>query len=534
MPHPRLAVTDSTGSRFVNIDKPIFTIGRRSSADLHINNTDVSKEHAEIIQEGAVCVLRDRGSRFGTYVNGERITERALLRGDKIRLSRLDGVELIFENPAPDSTLGLLPTGAPDLRQMAAIMDGLRALGSGRVLADVLTLVLDSALETTSAERGLIMLANADGELEFTLARRRGGEAIDGSFAISETIPPEVFQTGIPCIVDDLDVATVDRPKTRAIGIRRIVCVPLHIAPVAASAPEAPATRIIGVLYLDNRLPARTDSRPMLQSLEAFATQAALAIESARLYAEAVEKARLDRDLRVAADIQRSLLAHPAYAGPTCELAAVSIPCRTIGGDFFDYLEVADGRFVFGLGDVAGKGPPAALLATALQSNFVAYASLGGDAAETTKSINAALLRRPIEARFATMFYGVLTTDGKLSYCNAGHEPPCVIGKNGVRWLEEGGPVLGLFSTASYASETIQLAEHDLVLICSDGVTEAASVAGEEFGRSRIADIVAECQDQRAEAVLEHLVAAVRAFSLGAPQADDITVMAIRIGQQTI
>ena len=532
MSHPRLSVTDALGSRLVHIDKPIFTIGRRSASDVQVNNPDVSKDHAEIVREGDTYVLRDRGSRFGTFVNGERITQRLLLGGDRIRLSRPGGAELVFESKiTSDSALSMLPSGTQDLRLMAAIMNGLRALSSGRILEDVLTLVIDSALETTLAERGFIMLANPAGELRFTTARRRDREPVDATFPISEKIPREVFETGKPRIVDDLEVDGGDEhKKTRAVGIRRIVCVPLRIAPVAASLPEAPEARTIGVLYLDHHHPARTDSRPILESLEAFATQAALAIDSARLYAEAAEKARIDRDLRVAAEIQRSLLALPSFTGPFCEVAAVSIPCRTIGGDFFDYFETADGRFAFALGDGAGQGPPAARLAAALQSNVAAYASLCTSTAQTTASVNTARLRRPIEARFATMFHGVLTPDLMLSYCNAGHERPCVIGADGVRWLDEGGPVLGLFSTASYACGTIQLASHDLVVICSDGVTEATNQDGDEFGRVRIVQVVSECADQKAETVLDHLVAAVRAFSHGTPQADDMTLLVLRVG----
>jgi len=230
----------------------------------------------------------------------------------------------------------------------------------------------------------------------------------------------------------------------------------------------------------------------------------------------------------MAAEIQQSLQAEPLYAGPTCDLAAVSLPCRTIGGDFFDYLELDDGRLSFALGDVAGKGPPAAVLAAALQSNFVAHASVGRDPAQTTGNINTALLRRPIEARFATMFHGVLDANGQLSYCNAGQEPPLLIGRNHTRWLDVGGPVLGLFSLAPYEWETVQLSPDDLIVICSDGVTEAASPSGEEFGRARIAETVALCSTQKPEAVLDILLAAVRAFTQGAAQADDLTVMILK------
>jgi hypothetical protein len=129
------------------------------------------------------------------------------------------------------------------------------------------------------------------------------------------------------------------------------------------------------------------------------------------------------------------------------DLAASTVPCRTIGGDFYDYLDVGAGAVGVTLGDVAGKGPPAALLAAVVQSIFAAQAALSADPAVTMTRINAALMRRSIEARFATMFYAVLYPDGRLSYSNAGHEPPVIVGgAASARPLDTGGVVLGLFN----------------------------------------------------------------------------------------
>jgi len=539
MSEARLHVSDSQGRRVVVLDRPLFLIGRRTAADLQIVSTDVSREHAEIVQEDGRYTLRDRGSRYGTFVNGEQITERALQHGDRIRLGRTDAIELIFATDAAKTT-GFLDASSSEgtnLKQMAAIFDGLRALGSGRMLDEVLTVVMDSALEVTKAERGFMMLANLEGELEMKIARGRGKATLPGTtFQTSEKIPRDVFKTGMSQTVNDLmDINIAQQhDRTIAVGIRHVLCVPLRVTPMSEAGSGARAQRVIGVLYLDGRERGTISSEATKNSLEAFATQAAIAIESARLYAQAAEKARIDRDLRVAAEIQRSLLAPPSYGGATCELAAVSIPCRTIGGDFYDYLETDQDHFAFALGDVAGKGPPAALLAAALQANLVAYASLGGNAARTVASINGALLRRPIEARFATMFFGVLTPRSELTYCSAGHEPPFVLTADGVRSLDEGGAVLGLFGHACYTSETVQLSPGDLIVVCSDGVTEATNLDGLEFGRARVLDAVSSAPEPKAEAILDHLVGAVREFSQGMPQADDITVMVIRVGPASV
>lgn len=530
----RLQVTDSSGRRVVPVDKAIFLIGRRTAADLQLVNADVSREHAEIAQDGARYLLRDRGSRYGTFVNGEQITERALEHGDRIRLGRTDAIELVFMTEASSSThiSGLREIGSDaDLRQMAAILNGLRALGSGRVLEEVLTLVLDSAIDVTKAERGFIMLARPDGELEFKTARGKGKITLPGtSFTTSAKIPREVFQTGESRIVGDLMEGNLAglHDGTIAIGIRHVLCVPLSVSPMVASADQGIVPRVIGVLYLDGRERSTILSQQTRSSLEAFATQAALAIESARLYAEAAEKARIERDLLVAAQIQQALLPTGSFETSFVDLAASSVPCRTVGGDFFDYLDLGARGFGFGLGDVAGKGAPAALLAAAVQSNFIAQAPVSADPADTLTRVNNALLRRAIEARFATMFHGVVDVTGHLSYSNGGQEPPLVLKRDGISWLEAGGPVLGLLPGATYEFDSVTLDPGDLVVICSDGVTEARNAGGDEFGRERLIEAMSGCHGGKPAAVLERLFEAVRVFSQGTPQGDDITGLVLR------
>jgi phosphoserine phosphatase RsbU/P len=374
-----------------------------------------------------------------------------------------------------------------------------------------------------------MMLANTEGELELKIARGKGKTTLSGTtFQTSEKIPRDVFRTGKSQTVGDLMDVNIQgqHDRTIAVGIRHVLCVPLKVTPMSEAG--ARDMRVIGVLYLDGREKSSIMSEATRASLEAFATQAALAIESARLYAESAEKARIDRDLRIAAEIQRALLPEPRFDSITCDLAADSIPCRTVGGDFFDYIEIGDGSLGFALGDVAGKGPPAALLAAAVQTNFAAQAPISDNPAETMARVNKALLRRAIEARFATMFYGAITNDGSLSYCNAGQEPPLVVRASSIEWLEEGGPVLGLLAIATYAYATVQLYPGDLVVVCSDGVTEARNLANDEFGRDRLVDTLQARHGQKPDAVLEHLLAVVKQFSQGAAQADDITALILR------
>jgi serine phosphatase RsbU (regulator of sigma subunit)/pSer/pThr/pTyr-binding forkhead associated (FHA) protein len=532
MPDARLEVTDSLGRRLVPIDKGTFAIGRRDTNDLRLAGSEVSRDHAEIVSENGRYLLRDRGSRYGTFVNDDAVTERALAHGDRIRLGRTGGAELVFlfEETGPSIERNTT-TAIGDLRQVAALLEGLRALGSGRVLDEVLALVMDSAIEVSGAERGFIMLAKPEGGLEFKLARARGKVTLPGrGFETSRKIPEEVFDTGEPKIVADLldgDLANVHM-GTVALGIRHVLCVPLRLVRYLDKAEASGEERRIGVLYLDSREKGALLSNSTRSALETLATEAAVAIENARLYRETLEKARMEQEMKIAAEIQRALLPDASHAGAYFTAAAASLPCRSIGGDFFDYMEMPTGTFGFALGDVAGKGPPAALLSAMLQGIFAAEVFSNDGPAAAIRRVNQALIRRAIENRFVTVLYGILSPDGGLTYCNAGHNPPYLVGASRVEKLEAGGPIVGLFEWAMFEEGTVKLAPGDWLVVFSDGVSEALSVTGEEFGDARIVDCIKEYKGQEPRALLELLFSRVRAFTVGAPQSDDVTALVVR------
>jgi sigma-B regulation protein RsbU (phosphoserine phosphatase) len=537
MPDGRLEVTDALGRRVIHIDKPVFSIGRRSGNDLQLVGSDVSRDHAEIALDNNRFLLRDRGSRYGTYVNGEGITEHELKHGDLVRLGRSGGAELVFllddATQSPASSDKHTTSAVGDLRQVAALLEGLRALGSGRVLDEVLALVMDSALEVTGAERGFIMLASAENEneLEFKIARGRGRVTLSGKgFETSRKIPEEVFKTGQEKIVADLldgDLANVHM-GTVALGIRHVLCTPLKLVRYLDKADMPNVEKRIGVLYLDSRERGALLSRAARAALETLATEAAVAIENARLYRETLEKARMEQELRIAAEIQQALLPEPRRKGPFFEAVGQSVPCRSIGGDFFDYVDLPNGAFGFAVGDVAGKGAPAALLTAVLQGVFASQASSGSSPSETLSRVNIALIRRAIESRFATALYAIIGPKGELSYCNAGHNPPMVFGRNGVERLEKGGLILGLFEHATFEEGSTTLEPGDVLVAFSDGVTEALSTEGEEYGEQRLLDCVQANREQSPPELLDSIFASVREFTAGAVQSDDVTALVLR------
>ncbi len=532
---PRLIVTDTLGRRIVPIDKDVFSIGRRTESDLRLPGADVSRLHAEIVRNGETFVLQDRQSSFGTFVNDQKIDTRVLVPGDHIRLGQSTDVDVMFAvgDEAPSAEKSAV-SAATELRQMAALLDGLRALGSGRVLDDVLTLVLDSAIDVTGAERGFIMLADREGALEFTLARARGKITLSGrTFETSRRIPEQVFATGHYAIVEDLldnDLAALHM-GTVALGIRHVLCMPLRLVRYVERADDRPGEQLIGVLYLDSRERGALGSSSVRSALEMLSAEAALAIENARLYREALDKAKFERELKVAADIQRALLPAPNVKGRFFTSAASSSPCLAVGGDFFDYVDLPGDRFGFIVGDVAGKGSPAALLAAAVSGMFVAESAYQTSPAAVISRLNRGLFRRAIENRFLTTFYGVLSSDGAFTYTNGGHNAPVLVTATGVRRLETGGMVLGLFEQAAFEEERLQLQPGDFIVAFSDGVTEAVNPAGDEYMDDRLLASIAQhraAAATSADQFLERVLSDVRAFCAGEMPRDDITLVMVR------
>jgi serine phosphatase RsbU (regulator of sigma subunit) len=257
-------------------------------------------------------------------------------------------------------------------------------------------------------------------------------------------------------------------------------------------------------------------------------TQTTVATETAKLYRATLERTRLEHELTVAADIQKALLPSPTYTGNGLELSATSIPCRAIGGDFFDHFELCPGRFCVALGDVAGKGPPAALLTAALQGILAAHADKSEAPAETVKRINQSLVRRAVESRFATMLYAVISTDGRLTYCNAGHNAPILIGRRQFLRLQTGGPIVGAFKDAIFDEETLQLDPGDTLVAFSDGVSEALNPGQEEFGEERLLSCVQSNRDLPTSSLMKCLLAEMDQFIAGAVQNDDVTLLVLR------
>jgi steroid delta-isomerase-like uncharacterized protein len=270
------------------------------------------------------------------------------------------------------------------------------------------------------------------------------------------------------------------------------------------------------------------------QAARLFTFRGGLIAQEQRVYdfggvLERLDKTRTDRELATASAVQQMLMARTNLVGKFFEVARVSVPCRTITGDFLEYHHVPSVAFGLALGDVSGKGPPAALVAAMLNGMLAMIPDGVMTPDVLLEQLNVILCQRHIDRHYATLSYARLTADRRLIYANAGHPPPLLVTPDGVRPLTAGGPMLGLLDFAMFPSETLKVAPGDSIIFYSDGVSEALAPNGEEFGVDRLMAAAAEHAAASPPALVEALLEAVRKFTDGAPSVDDATIAALRV-----
>ena len=310
--------------------------------------------------------------------------------------------------------------------------------------------------------------------------------------------------------------------------MRSISCVPLQHFAVhdADNLSRVGHAETIGVLYVDSSNIGAGPSNMRTDALKTLATEAAMAIYNARLYKDSQDKRRMEQQLATAREIQQALLPRPEKDLPYVRACSQNLPCHEVGGDYFDYFTAEEERFGFALGDVAGKGMPAALLASLIQGALSAQTLFDTPLPEMISNVNRILAQRGTGSRFVTFFFGTLDPDGNCTYINAGHNPPILLSPDGfMRELTVGGVVLGLFAEAQYEAGTVKLHPDDHLILFTDGIVEARNRADEEFGMERLTDLLRENARATAPEILACLTDSVLAFSANAPQHDDITVM---------
>jgi sigma-B regulation protein RsbU (phosphoserine phosphatase) len=367
------------------------------------------------------------------------------------------------------------------------------AIASTLDLRDLTEVVLLRAVSLLDARRGALYLVR-NGRLE--LERSIGGDAV-------ATLPLGEADGALP-------------------GASHLLTVPIEV-------DERPR----GLLVVGDKESragvgpfAETDAR----TLRLFANQAAIALENARLHQQALEKERLEREMQLAAEIQKRLLPKDLPASPGYEICGWNRSARQIGGDYYDFLSIADHHLGLVIADVSGKGMPAALLVSTLHSALRLLIDRHVFDAALLERLNRHILDSSAPNKFITLFLGDLDfATGDLRYLNAGHNPALVVRRDGhAEVLRPGGLPLGLFPGVAYQPESIRLEPGEMLCLYSDGITECFSPADEEFSIDRLASLLSERHAAGLPEIVQAIDEATTGFAAGLPQADDQTVVLIR------
>jgi phosphoserine phosphatase RsbU/P len=541
-----------------------ITIGRSARNDLCIPDPFASRVHAEVRREGDEYVLQDLGSANGTLYNGATVEGVIHLRaGGRIQIGETEiifddgtynsgmGATMITDNSGtslPEATIalasgdrttsGLLEaiegartkpeeiaaTSAPKIKQgdLLALISkvGITLLASA-TLNETLEQIVTLVFETVPADRCVIMMRDEGSEeLRVAVARLRDRVGEVGEIRVSRNVLDEVVIRGKSVLTSDAQHDPRFASGTMVLqGVRAVLAVPLGVS-----------EKVFGIIYADSPIAEGRFTEDHLKVLTTLASVAAIRVENARLVEARLERERLERELALASEIQQRFqpTAPPQIAG--YELQGISFPCYEIGGDYYDFIEREDGRLVIALGDVSGKGTAAALLMSSLHAAIHAQSASHDSLVATISAVNRYLADNIPANRFVTLFYAELDPEsGALSFLNAGHNPPLIVHAAGtVEQLASGGLPLGIKPDAEYREGRTQMQPGDVLVIYSDGVTEAVSPTGEEFGPTRLYEVVSRNVEASAAGIRDRIESSLTKFAQGTSAADDITLVIVK------
>lgn len=558
-----------------------LVVGRHPSCHIVLDNSAVSRNHAQILESHGNYFIEDLRSRNGTLVNGEAIQTRTLLKDADLvgicdvvfsfhvqhpdqsrKLERTQASPTPGASPSPgvNSSINMRPPAPPpptveieheelsyadqssivssvnvgslsELRlevkpevKLRAILDITTTLGKTLQVDKLLPKIIDSLLRIfPGADRGLVLLKSGKGdEVQIKSIRYRSDER-QTSAPVSMTIINHALRTKQAFLSEDAvgDDRFNASESVANLRIRSVMCAPLIT-------PNGMTLGAIQVDTLDSRLRFAQDD---LDLIVAIAAQAAMAIDNAHLHEDALQRRDLERDLEFASQVQLGFLPTDRPLIPGYHFYDYYEAAHRVGGDFFDYITLPDGRLAVTLGDVAGKGVPAALLMARMYS-MARYALVTAKTpAQAVSQLNASIASSGLGHRFITFVLIVLDpATEELTIVNAGHLPPILRTNQGIFDAiagEKSGLPLGVTLDFQYQQATIPFAPGNGLLLYTDGVTEAMNAANQIYGTPRLRQFLSGVQGS-VEHIGEALVADVEEFCAGRPQRDDICLVYFR------
>ncbi len=417
-------------------------------------------------------------------------------------------------------------TSHREVRNLNALLEVSRALGAEMHLDSLLPVIIHKTTEMMDAERSSLFIYDPESdELWSKVAEGMGEKVIrlPAGVGIAGDVAETLETANIPDAYDDPRF-NPEFDKQTNFKTKSILCMPMTTR----------AGELIGVIEVLNKTDGGTFQESDEKLLEALCIQAGVAIVRARLTEAFLEKQRIEESLKLAADIQMGMLPSTFPAFPErndFDLFAGIIPAKEVGGDFYDFFLIDKKHLCFVIGDVSGKGIPAALFMALTKTQIKASSSRRRTPGDVLFRANNDLCHENESGMFCTLFYGIMNTEtGEVTYANAGHNPPYLITNSGepVQIESTGGIALGVMEEMEFESATFTISKGDSIFLYTDGVNEAMNEADEEYSYERLEDYLKENSTGSITDMVDRNLESVKEFAGTTPQSDDITVLALR------
>ena len=511
------------------ISKSPFTIGRADDCDATIADLKVSRQHAKLLNEGGEYYIVDCESRHGTFVNGSRCDRKKLKNNDEVTFG-VTGVRIVFRHGGAlshttDNSANMLlsrlvsKSDTSDLEKLRLFLEAARSLTGGVVVNEVLRNMLDYALKITRAERGFVYLKDAakGGRPALACGLDSKGASLTNDAKVSHSVVEEALSSAAEFITGDASKqeALAERQSIVMNELRTVIAIPLRTRQHGDS-----PTKADGVLYLDSRSVSHNLSGVSHEVLRALASECAAVLESAKLVAAEQAAQQYRKEMEIAASIQRSLISTSNVENDFVRVNACSIPCREVGGDFFD-VHVSPDAVTVVVADVSGKGISAALLASVIHGMFYAQMTSGARLVDAIASVNTFLCSRVEGRKYATLLAAQLHRDGRLALVNCGHVPAILAQDGKIIHEEDGDMPVGLVPQVDFHLIEREFPAGSRLCLLTDGISETENAEGAEFGTSIIGDFL------RGEEPIQKILDAVQSFGGNAEAQDDRTLMVL-------
>jgi len=408
------------------------------------------------------------------------------------------------------------------IAELSIINDIATTINSTQPVEQIVDIIVKKCVKHLNVEQGAIMLLDeSDKEKPLHTMIREQQSSLDLlPYRFDAQLTGWMLKNQEPLLVNNLkeDVRFKDLVD-KTTPIESFLSVPLRVK-----------NKMQGILTVFNKLSNEKFTSNDQKLLSIIASQSSQIIENARLLEEERNLRVMQEEMRVAKQTQINLLPKdfPDISG--YQIAARTIPAREVGGDSYDLIQIDDKHFAFCLGDVSGKGMPAAMLMSNLQATLRSFTITGNLCKDIIANSNDLLYNSTEPSKFATLFYGILNPESnEIVFCNAGHNNPFLFSADGnVKELKTGGLILGCMPDSEYEEEKISINRNDIIVIFSDGITEAMNENEEEYGEEKLKEFISNHLDEAPEIIIENILSDVKMFVGKAPQWDDMTLLIIK------